>query len=104
MRRPANANEYADLIDQAIYEVDELLACAEDEGEGDTEFTGMSPVLSQLDAALKALRAEVASGRYAPGGGEDLPFAALVASVRGRLPIVVLLDTINLTHKRGFEA
>jgi hypothetical protein len=103
MRRPRNVDEYLDLIEQTLFEVGDLIACTEDEGEGDTEFTGMLPTLQKIEAGLKALQAEIRAGGYTLGTGEDLAFLAGVAAVRRRLPIAPLLDAVNLTHKKGFE-
>lgn len=104
MHKPQNVDDYIELIDQAIFEIDELFACAEDEGDDDTEFTAMTPVLRQIEAALKSLRAEIEGGEYAIGGGADLPIMKVVNEVRRRLPIVTLIDDTNRTHKNGFRA
>ena len=44
MYKPKSVDDYVELINQALFEVDELVLCAEDEGDGDTEFTAMMPV------------------------------------------------------------
>jgi hypothetical protein len=103
MRSPRNVDEYLDLIEQALFEVGDLIACTEDEGDGDAEFTGMLPTLQKLEAGLKALQSEIRAGGYTLGAGEDLAFMAGVAAVRRRLPVAPLLDAISLTHKKGFE-
>jgi hypothetical protein len=94
-------DDYVELINQALFEVDELVLCAEDEGDGDTEFTAMLSDLRVIEAGLKALHAEILGGSYVIGRGEDLPFMPVVQKVRKRLPIVVLIDAINNTHKKG---
>jgi hypothetical protein len=104
MRKIQNLDQYLDVIHQAIFETEELMQCAEDEGEGDAEFTGMLPQLQQIDAGLKALHAEILGGGYAIGRGQDLPFMAVVNANRRRLPIVGLIDAVNNAHKKGFEA
>jgi hypothetical protein len=91
MQKPRNVDEYLELI-----------ACADDEGDGDNEFTAMTPVLREIEAGLRALHAEIVRGGYTMGLGEDLPFMKLVFPVRRRLPITGLLENINLAHKRGF--
>lgn len=102
MYKPKSVDDYVELINQALFEVDELVLCAEDEGDGDTEFTAMMPDLRVIEAGLKALHAEILGGGYVIGRGEDLPFMPVVQKVRKRLPIVVLIDAINSAHKKGF--
>jgi len=101
MYKPKSVDDYVELINQALFEVEDLILCAEDEGEGDTEFTDMMPDLRVIEAGLKALHAEILGGDYVIGRGEDLPFMPVVQKVRKRLPIVVLIDAINNTHKKG---
>ena len=95
-------DDYVELINQALFEVEDLILCAEDEGDGDTEFSAMTPDLRMIEAGLKALQAEILGGGYTIGRGEDLPFIPVVQKVRKRLPIVVLIDGINTAHKKGF--
>src|SRR3970282_1504911 len=57
MYKPKNVDDYVELINQALFEVDELVLCAEDEGDGDTEFTAMMPDLRVIEAGLEALQA-----------------------------------------------
>jgi len=101
MYKPKNVDDYVELINQALFEVDDLILCAEDEGESDAEFSTMMPDLRAIEAGLKALHAEILGGRYVIGRGEDLPFMPVVQKVRKRLPIVTLIDAINAAHKKG---
>jgi len=101
MYKPKSVDEYVELINQAIFEIEDLILCAEDEGVDDNEFSMMTPDLRVIEDGLKALQAELLGGDYAIGRGEDLPFMPVVQKVRKRLPIVVLIDAINNTHKKG---
>jgi hypothetical protein len=101
MYKPKNVDDYIELINQALFEVDDLILCAEDEGESDAEFSTMMPDLRAIEAGLKALHAEILGGSYVIGRGEDLPFMPVVQKVRKRLPIVTLIDAINAAHKKG---
>lgn len=103
MHKPQNVDDYLELIDQAMFEVGDLIASAEYEGEGDAAFTTLMPVLGQIDAGLKALWKELESDNYAIGRGEDLPFMPVVIEHRNQLPIAGLLETINLAHKKGYK-
>jgi hypothetical protein len=102
MYKPKSVDDYVELINQALFEIEDLILCAEDEGEDDNEFTLMTPDLRLIEEGLKALQAELLGGDYVIGRGEDLPFMPVVQKIRKRLPIVVLIDAINNTHKKGF--
>jgi len=102
MYKPKNVDDYVELINQALFEIEDLIMCADDEGDGDTEFSTMMPDLRVIEAGLKALHAEILGGDYVIGRGEDLPFMPVVQKVRKRLPIVTLIDAINSAHKKGF--
>lgn len=99
---PKNVDDYVELVNQALFEIEDLILCAEDEGEDDNEFSMMKPDLRVIEAGLKALHAEILGGDYVIGRGEDLPFMPVVQKVRKRLPIVTLIDAINSAHKKGF--
>lgn len=101
MQKPRNVDEYLDLIDQAIFELDELIMCAEDENDGEAEFSILRPDLQQILDGLRALLDEIKGGGYVIGRDQDLPFMPVVQKVRRSLPIAGLIDTINLAHKKG---
>ncbi len=103
MRKPKNVDDYLDLVDQAMFEVGDLIASAEYESDSDTAFSSLLPELARIDAGLKALWEEIKSGNYVIGRGEDLPFMEVVVKHREQLPIAGLLDVINLAHKRGLK-
>ncbi len=71
MYKPKNVDDYVELINQALFEVDDLILCAEDEGESDAEFSTMMPELRAIEAGLKALHAEILGGGlcHRPGRG-----------------------------------
>ena len=87
MYKPKSVDDYVELINQALFEIEDLILCAEDEGEDDNEFTLMTPDLRLIEGGLKALQAELLSGDYVIGRGEDLPFMPVVQKIRKRLPI-----------------
>lgn len=102
MYKARNVDDYVELINQALFEIEDLILCAEDEGDGDNEFSIMMPDLRVIEAGLKALHAEILGGNYVIGRGEDLPCMPVVQKVRKRLPIVSLIDAVNTAHKKGF--
>jgi len=102
MMNAGNPDDYLDLVDQAILETDDLIACAQYEADGDEDFAGMVPVYQQLRSELDKLHAAVRAGGHAFGEGVDLPFMALVRRYRGRMPISGLLEAINEIQRKGF--
>ncbi len=99
---PLTVAEYLDLVDQAIYEVGELIRCAEDEADPDEyEFTPQLPQFGELERGLKQLHAEAAAGTHVFANGADLPFMPLVRKLGDRLPFRTLIETINAAHKTG---
>lgn len=102
MYQPKTPAQYLELVDQAIFEVEDLVRCAEDE-EGDiVEFASQMPVYQELLTELKTLRAAVAAGAHVFGVKQDLPFMPLVRQWRSRIPFYTLLGSLNTTHKEGF--
>lgn len=104
MYKPRNVDEYIDLVQQAIFEIDELLACAEDEGDGESEFVRILPALQRIASGLKTIQADIKAGTHVIARDEPLPFMPLVTDNRNRLPIAItgMLDALNLAHKKGF--
>ena len=82
MRKPKNVDDYLELVDQAMFEVGDLIASAEYESDSDTAFSSLLPELARIDAGLKALWEEIKAGNYVIGRGEDLPFMEVVAQHR----------------------
>ncbi len=99
MKRPKTMADYADLVEQALIEVDEMRHVIEYETDGgaSTEF------LDPLEADLYRLKDAMATDTY-EFRDEDLPFMQAVASQRlDQLPFRDLLDVINWTHRAGLE-
>ncbi len=102
MMNAGNPDDFLDLVDQAIFDADDLIAYAQDESDSDEDFAGMLPVYQQLRAELVKLHAAVRAGGHAFGAGVDPPFMALVRRYRGRVPISGLLEAVNEIQRRGF--
>ncbi len=98
--RPKTPEAYVDLVEQALFEIEDLRAAAEydmDSMGAATEF------LEELERDVRALRASMADGSY-QFGKEDLPFVKVVARQDERiLPFKSLLLKINETHRKGLE-
>jgi len=100
MKRPSTMAAYADLVEQALIEVDEMRHIIEYESEGrvPTEF------LDPLEAELGRIKDAIATDTY-EFRDEDLPFMAATSRQRlDRLPFRDLLDVINWTHREGLES
>lgn len=102
MQQPQTPEQYLDLIEQAQFEVEDLLRCAEEEGDGIQEFASQIPVYQQLSVALRHLHAEVADGSHVYGEGEDLTIMPLGRQWKNRIPFYALVETLNTTHRSGF--
>jgi hypothetical protein len=98
--RARTAEEYVDLVDQAIFDLEELIASAA----YDIDEIGGSPAYADLLLKeVRELRASMADGSYL-FGREDLPFMRLVKrSSEKTLPFIRLFYRINQTHKLGLD-
>ncbi len=85
MMTPRTQDEYLDLVDQAIFEIEDVLMCAQDEGDPeDSEFSGILPVYELLSKELKKLQAEVMQGKQVIGGGAGSAIHAAGDEVEGQ--------------------
>jgi len=98
--RPKTPEEYVDLVDQALFEIEDLRLAAEydmDSLGAATEF------LEDLERDVRKLRESMADGSY-QFGKENLPFAKVVEKQDERiLPFKLLLLKINETHVKGLD-
>lgn len=100
VKRPKTAQEYVDLVEQALFEIEELRMAAE----YDMESLGAAmKFVDELEHEVRALRAAMADGSY-QFGRHDLPFMALVdKQSHHALPFKYLFKVINETHKHGLD-
>ncbi len=94
--------EYMRLLEQTIYEIDDLMRCAEDEGEVDLELTGQLAALAAMRRGLVRLAEQLASGDHEFGKGKELPFMEEVRRAQ-YLPFRAMLDALNSAYRKGFE-
>lgn len=101
MKRPKTADEYVDLMHQAVYEVDELRSVMDEESD---EFAPFRPYIDLLDRQLRKMYDDMLSGQYQfdPNGAE-LPFMEVVRKLGPRLPFGNLLKVIDATHRFGLD-
>ncbi|UCC56588.1 MAG: general secretion pathway protein GspF [Gammaproteobacteria bacterium] len=99
-QRAKSAEDYAGLVDQVIFELEELLAATDFDTEAIDVNTNFLEIL--LDE-VRRLRASMSDGSYL-FGRDDLPFMRLVKkSDEMTLPFIRLFYQINETHKQGLE-
>jgi hypothetical protein len=99
--RPKTAEEYVDLVDQALFEIEDLRMAAE----YDMDSMGAAmDFLNDLARDVRKLRDSMADGSYM-FGKENLPFFKLAEQQEERiLPFRQLLLKINETHINGLDA
>jgi hypothetical protein len=98
--RASTAEEYVELVDQVIFDLEDLMASTA----YDVDEIDNSPAyLGLLLKEVRELRASMADGSYL-FGRNDLPFMRLVKrSNEKALPFIRLFYRINQTHKQGLD-
>jgi len=98
--RAQTAEEYVGLVDQVIFELEELGASAA----FDAESIGVNTAyLEVLLGEVRKLRADMTDGSYL-FGRQDLPFMRLLRKANeDTLPFIRLFYQINATHKQGLD-
>ncbi len=99
-KRPASFEQYLDLVEQALFEINELQRSAEydEESLGETLF-----FVADLGKSVRALRTSLEDGSYRHAD-TDLAFMSLVESQDlEALPFKYLLRIINTTHRNGLR-
>ncbi len=99
--RPKTIDEYVHLVDQAIYEVDELILKLEDDTEDQSE---QLQLLNELSESLFTVLGSMADGSYENQDNEkDLPFMEVANKLTDQQPIIQILAVINDTHRNGLD-
>jgi len=100
--KPVNIDEYLDLLDQAIYEADEIIACADDEDSIDAmDLTQLLPIYEALAKELRKLHQAIKNGEHEFASGKNLSYMPLVDAWKPRIPFADILGILNDTHMRG---
>jgi hypothetical protein len=101
MRLPKTMDEYQEMVEQALAEVEDLRQSAEfDEND---EWGGVYRFLDSIEAELRHLHQSMVNGSYS-FGDSDLPYMRFIANVDPYyLPFKSLLEAINLTHQQGLS-
>jgi hypothetical protein len=98
--RPRTPQEYAALVKQTIYELEDILEAAGFDIDEVEHNLGYVEVLLK---ELRGMRAAMADGSY-QFGRNDLPMMRVVKKYTDKeLPCIRLLYTINQTHREGLD-
>jgi hypothetical protein len=102
LQRARSADEYADWVKQARFEVQDLRNCLlydmEDIGE-----RGIFPAfLDQLEEGVNLVYESMCNGEYS-FGREDMPFLEIAEANADQIPFAILLRQINETHRKGLD-
>jgi len=102
LQRARSADEYAEWVKQARFEVQDLRNCLlydmEDIGE-----TGRFPAfLESLEKGVNEVYDAMCNGEYS-FGREDLAFLEIAEINAEQIPFVILLRQINETHRKGLD-
>jgi hypothetical protein len=98
--RASTAEEYVELVDQVIFDLEDLMASTAYDFD---EIDNSPAYLGLLLKEVRELRASMADGSYL-FGREDLPFMRLLKrSNEKALPFIRLFYRINQTHKQGLH-
>jgi len=97
--RPKTAEQYVRLVDQAIIEIEEFIACLEfDMDNPGDQLRVLNPLLDQV----RQMRAGMADGSY-EFENKDLPFMEVATRLSAQLPFTNLLAVLNQTHRQGLN-
>jgi len=101
MPEPKSPEEFMSLLDDALFEMEELRASVEFEDGGERDLSELVPVFTQIEDGLKQLRSGLADGSRRLGSGQDLPFMGLVHQWKIRIPVARLIIQVNDLQRRG---
>ena len=99
VQRARTAEEYANWVKQAVFEVADLRECLEFELEDLTRFPAF---IDPLEQGVKAVYQSMVDGTYV-FGREDLPFLTIAKKHAEEIPFMFLLEQINETHRKGID-
>jgi hypothetical protein len=101
LQRARTAEEYAEWVKQAKFEVDDLTECLL----YDMEEMGLGKFpayLEPLTDGVNAIYDAMSKGEYS-FGREDLPFMEVANLHADEIPFHRLLKQINETHRKGLD-
>jgi hypothetical protein len=99
LQRARSADEYADWIQQARFEIEDLRNCIAFDYD---DLAQMPVFLEPLQEGIEQLYQAMRQGTY-HFGRDDLPFMDLVVRFSDAIPFYLLLQQINETHRHGLD-
>lgn len=102
VQRARTAQEYADWVKNARFEVKDLRECLLYDAEEIGETLRFPAFLDALDQGIETLFQQMVNGTYA-FGREDLSFMELSERQAEDIPFMQLLRQINETHRYGLD-
>ena len=97
--RAKTVEDYVRLVDQAVVEIDEFIACLEfDMDDPGDQLNVLNPLLE----SATDIRKSMADGSY-EFENKDLPFMEVANRLSAQLPFAQLLVAINQTHRYGLN-
>ena len=99
LRRARSAEEYAEWVKQAMFEVGDLKDCLLYEIEDLQRFPAY---IEPLEDGVKQVYEAMVSGTYQFGRG-DLVYMEILRRYEDQIPFHSLLKQINETHRKGLD-
>jgi len=99
LRRAKTAEEYADWVKNAMFELDDLKNCLLYDMEDLQQFPAY---IEPLEEGIKQVYEAMCNGTYR-FGREDLLFMEVLRRFEDQIPFHTLLKQINETHRKGLE-
>ena len=97
--RAKTAEAYVQLVEQAIIEIEEFIACLEfDMDDPGDQLRVLTPLFDEA----KKIRQSMADGSY-EFENKDLPFMDVANRLSSTLPFTQILVAINQTHRYGLN-
>lgn len=87
-----NLSEYLQLMDEAIFELEEMVFCVEEEP--DDELVDLGPHCQQIVDYLKNLKVKIQRGEH-QFQNKDLDYVPLLYRLKNVLPFYGLLQELN---------
>ncbi len=102
LQRARSAEEYAEWVKQARFEVQDLRDCLLYDMEEIGEMGRFPAFLEPLEQGIAEVYEAMCRGEYA-FGREDMPFMDVAEINADQIPFMVLLRQINDTHRKGLD-
>jgi hypothetical protein len=99
LRRAKTAEEYAEWVKNAMFEMDDLKNCLLYDMEDMQRFPAY---IEPLEEGIKQIYQSMVDGSYR-FGREDLMFMEVLRRFEDEIPFHTLLKQINETHRKGLE-